>query len=678
MKNVFLTLLCLLIPYWVFAQNFKRPDSYNYSRGIEAIQNENTDEALEYLNKEIHENAKNGYAYSWIAWIREYEEEYGRALSAADKALKYIPSKDSEYIIFALSTRARIYHNLAQDDKAIADYNRAIKAAPENMKLYEDRAQLYYELEKYDLADKDYQKMISIDQGSVMGYMGLGRNANSQGRYEDAIKQFDYVIKLAPSYSSGYSFRGESYTMLKQYDNAIDDVIKALSINGDQKAYSCLFVLADSATLQLTTKLKIQAAAEPTNYHWNYCLGVVYETQRKYHNAIDYYKKAFDVNSSPITANRIADCYDECGNYEQALRFIDLAIEKDSTNETYLLHKGNILDNAGRTKEGIAVLDKQILLAPKESFGYYRRGWMKDHTGDKDGAIEDYTTAIALKPDYAYAYLNRGVLYRLKGDADLAKADFETVIRLDTVPGSYNTTQYALYYLGRKGEAIDFLNKVLEKDAKGNYYDAACLYSIMNDKAKSVEYLRKAFETGYRRFNHVRRDRDLDNIRSYQPYLDLMKEYEGLYQKELSSDAETVPQYEKQESSVPFIKENGVYKVKCNVNNLPLHFIFDTGASNVSISSVEATFMLKNDYLRTSDIIGRQNYINANGEISEGTVINLRNVDFAGLHLSNVKASVVNNQKAPLLLGLSVLEKLGKIEIDNEKHELHVIQFKTK
>lgn len=39
-------------------------------------------------------------------------------------------------------------------------------------------------------------------------------------------------------------------------------------------------------------------------------------------------------------------------------------------------------------------------------------------------------------------------------------------------------------------------------------------------------------------------------------------------------------------------------------------------------------------------------------------------VNFGGLELKNVKASIVRNQKAPLLLGQSVLSRLGKIEID--------------
>lgn len=123
---------------------------------------------------------------------------------------------------------------------------------------------------------------------------------------------------------------------------------------------------------------------------------------------------------------------------------------------------------------------------------------------------------------------------------------------------------------------------------------------------------------------------------------------------------------------VPFTQEGGVYKVKCVINGLPLHFIFDTGASAVSMSDIEALFMLKNDYLKAQDIIGTENYITADGTISEGTVVNLRNVEFGGLKLTNVKASIVRNQKAPLLLGQSVLKRLGKIEIDYAKKVLKI------
>ena len=92
------------------------------------------------------------------------------------------------------------------------------------------RGDFYYQNERYDLSDADYRKLIALDEGNIMGYMGIGRNANAEKRYRDAIEQFDYVVKLAPEYSSGYSFRAESYAELGEYDKAIDDILKALSI----------------------------------------------------------------------------------------------------------------------------------------------------------------------------------------------------------------------------------------------------------------------------------------------------------------------------------------------------------------------------------------------------------------------------------------------------------------
>ena len=84
--------------------------------------------------------------------------------------------------------------------------------------------------------------------------------------------------------------------------------------------------------------------------------------------------------------------------------------------------------------------------------------------------------------------------------------------------------------------------------------------------------------------------------------------------------------------------------------------------------------MLKNGYLREKDISGKQKYMTADGNITEGTNIILRKVNFGNLELDNVKASVVMSQKAPLLLGQTVLQRLGKIEIDNDRSVLLVTQ----
>ena len=657
----------------MLADNIKRPDSYNYTRGVEAINNNNAEEALDYLNKEINDHPDNGYAFAWIALVRNYNEEFGRALTAANIAVKKIPSKDKEYKAFAYGTRAKVYLNLEDTIQALKDYSQAINVMPDDDRLYNQRAQVYYEQEKYDLADKDYQKMISLKAGDVMGYMGIGRNANAQKRYGDAIKQFDYVVKLDQNYSSAYSFRAESYIGLKKYNEAIDDVITALGIDKDRKAFYELQELADSAFEQTVAKLKVQKIKEPNEQSWAYDLGVVYERAAKYNKAIAYYKESLEKESNIITASRISSCYDDLGDYDKALEYCDQAIALDSVKSDYLYQKANILDNAGRSKEAIRVMGEYIANNPDMAEGYYRRGWFEDHSGNVEEAIEDYTMAITLEPNEAYAYLNRGVLYRLKGENAKAESDFKQVVRLDSIPEEAECSFYAYYYLGQKDKAIEVLNTMLDKDKKGNCYDAACLYSVMGEKEKALSYLRQSLEDGYRRFAHIKRDRDLINIRNTEKFKVLLKEFEEKHQQEIAADADgDDSSYELKVEEIPFTKESGVCKVKCAINGLPLHFIFDTGAADVSISSVEATFMAKNDFLSSSDIIGKQNYQTADGNITEGTIINLKDVKLGSLHLNNIKASVVRNQAAPLLLGQSVLSKLGKIEIDNTKKVLRI------
>lgn len=117
-------------------------------------------------------------------------------------------------------------------------------------------------------------------------------------------------------------------------------------------------------------------------------------------------------------------------------------------------------------------------------------------------------------------------------------------------------------------------------------------------------------------------------------------------------------------------KANGVYQIPVLVNGIEMFFIFDTGASTISISETEAIFLYKQGKLSEDDIKGTQKFSDANGDISEGTIIVLKTVKIGDRLLTNIEASVVHNLTAPLLFGQSALEKFGKISIDNERGEI--------
>lgn len=660
---------------WVNAQSVKRPESYNYQRGLEAMQDEKRQEALGFFNKDLKENPKNGYSYSWIAMLRGQNEEYGRALTAADLAIKYLPKKDAEYIIFAYTTRAGVYLHLEDTVKAMSDYDTAIKVKPDEGALYEKRAQIYFEQERYDLAAADYHKMIELNPGDVMGYMGLGRNANEQRNWTEAIKQFDYVTKLSSDYSSGYSFRAESYIGLEKWNEATDDIVSALALEWDRKAMYLATTLKEPAFTMLVSKMKIQSVKSPNEARWPYVMGTMYQHEKQYKKAVEAYEEANKRNASPAILRWVAHCYSEMGLYENALNSIDQALNMDSTDLVNLERKANILYEMGNAKSAIDVYTQVLNTQPEYAFGYYRRGWFKELTGDFDGAIEDLSICVVLDPEESYAFETRGDIYLRQGKKELAEADFLKVIEIENTPEKYSCIHYAYQGLGQYDKAIEMMDSIIarEEDRAGSYYDAACLYSRMDNKQKALEYLEKSLELGYRRFAHIERDQDMDPIRDMEEFKALILKY-----KQSDVDGSSVrSEVEKSTisstadiSEIPFTKESGVYKVKCQINGLPLHFVFDTGASDVTLSMTEASFMMKNGYLSGNDVIGSQRYMDADGDISVGTVINLKDVNFGGQTLKNVRASVVRNQKAPLLLGQSVLGRLGKIEIDNQKHVL--------
>lgn len=87
--------------------------------------------------------------------------------------------------------------------------------------------------------------------------------------------------------------------------------------------------------------------------------------------------------------------------------------------------------------------------------------------------------------------------------------------------------------------------------------------------------------------------------------------------------------------------------------------------------------MLKNGYLKSTDITGKKNYYSdANGDLSEGEVINLREINIQGLKMYNVKASIVKNLDAPLLLGQTAISKLGVVQLDLNANTLTILNKK--
>jgi len=117
-------------------------------------------------------------------------------------------------------------------------------------------------------------------------------------------------------------------------------------------------------------------------------------------------------------------------------------------------------------------------------------------------------------------------------------------------------------------------------------------------------------------------------------------------------------------------KVGGVYHIPCKINDTEMEFVFDTGASDITISLTEAKFLYKQGKLAEDDFRNKQMYQTADGSIHEGMVVILRTVEIGNRELQNVQASIMDNEDAPLLLGQSALAAFGKISIDYNRNEI--------
>ena len=289
MKRIRLILtLLLLVVISSFAQKTNPlKESYNYKRALEAMQNEEDNSTImQYLQKELEEHPKNGYAYMLQGVVYLDEQQVGQSLEALNKSVQLL-KKDKECLKDAYRLRSKIQDELENDTEALADLDKALKLDPKDMDVLCDRAEFFYQRDRYEEADRDYDAMIRIEPGNTLGYMGKGRNALEQERYDEALKMFDYCVKLSPDFARAYAFRGETYMGMKKYDEAGNDLISAIDKGQDSRAFILMQDFKQPALNTLIAKVKVQMAKNRNDDYWPYYLGVLYEGDKQYRKAID-------------------------------------------------------------------------------------------------------------------------------------------------------------------------------------------------------------------------------------------------------------------------------------------------------------------------------------------------------------------------------------------------------
>lgn len=432
-------------------------------------------------------------------------------------------------------------------------------------------------------------------------------------------------------------------------------------------------------------RLKGKAAANPMVSTWPELLGFAYESMETPDHALaaDYFGRAYELSDNLTDLHFVAASKVSAGDLTGALEALDKYIALDTTSAQAYANRAGINAQLDRKETVLADYAKAISLSDKASL-YYQRAWFERYNGMLEEAALDMTTAIQKDDDDAHYYLTRGNILAALGEKEMAREDYESArdaakAHIDFDYGEYldsayvahehQTLAFALFYLGDEKGAIGEMEKGMTTpaaNATGALYNKVCLLSLMGKKQEALAALGKAVDDGYDEYVHLGRDNDLDNIRGSKEFESLVAKAKAnaMGKNSAATAAKPVDNGAPDVVEVPFTKEGGVLMVPCTVNGLPLKYIFDSGANSVTISLVEARFMLRNGYLKVADLGDRSLGSGADGGVIAGTMVVLRSINFGGVTLKNVRATVIETQSAPLLLGQTAMSRYGTATID--------------
>ena len=116
-----------------------------------------------------------------------------------------------ENLASAFNNRGIAFSNKKDYQRAIQDYNEAIRIKPDFAEAFNNRGTTYYHRGNYNQAIQDYTKAISLDPDDPNPFNNRGIAYYEQGDCGRAIQDYNEAIRLKPGFEEALVNRGLAY-----------------------------------------------------------------------------------------------------------------------------------------------------------------------------------------------------------------------------------------------------------------------------------------------------------------------------------------------------------------------------------------------------------------------------------------------------------------------------------
>jgi len=196
--------------------------------------------------------------------------------------------------------------------------------------------------------------------------------------------------------------------------------------------------------------------------------------------------------------------------YLDALDYYRAVLARNPKNGTIWNKSGIVELQLHRYREAKRDFDRAIHINRESADAYNNLGVVWYLQKKYVGAIKEYQRAIKLRPDSASYYSNLGAAYFSKKEFERATFAYNEAVRLDPTVFEHSSQN-----------GVSAQTTSLEDRAHFEYV-LAKLFAKQGDSDRSLQYLKRAMEEGYKGIDQVYKDPDFEQLRSDARFTELM------------------------------------------------------------------------------------------------------------------------------------------------------------
>lgn len=323
--------------------------------------------------------------------------------------------------VFARTVLGGIYRQLGEDERALAQFQRAEEEEPNDSNIALAIGSIYISQRKYEEAEKKIHRALEIDPQNGQAHIAMGLLALNSRRVDDALASYRKAIELDPGASGAEAYNriGLVHLFMGRLDEARAAFHSALeidSLNGEAHDGLANILILEGRNDAAMTELQIALRFNPNQARALATLASLISQQGDQERAWNLCQQALKIAPKfSIAHNNLGLIYRRRGQYDLAEKHYLKAIEYGERKDAAHVNLAQLYVLQGKKEEALQHFRDAVAANPfyPNPIALANLGAHHFNNGEVATALELYRTALKLNPDYGLVHKHLATIYAL-------------------------------------------------------------------------------------------------------------------------------------------------------------------------------------------------------------------------------------------------------------------------